>query len=525
MKSLKIIILTLISLFFLQVNAQEKNKDSIDYRFRISNLEINNKYQNFGTTFFGDNQVIYSSQAEEGGYLDLYIGDFSDSGELSNTKKIEGLSAKKTFNSNAVFTKDKKHVYFTQSVYGVTNTVHNHKDRKATVAIFRADVVSGRWKNIQPMPFNNKYYDVGHPTLSKDNTKLFFTSNMPGGFGNADIYFVDVLGNGNYSKPENMGKKVNSEFKEVFPHIQGDILYFSSNRKDEGLGGLDIYAVKILEKGKTSERLHLDPPVNSIADDFSYIFNDQKKRGYFSSNRRTGKGEDDIYSFTETRPLEFECYQTISGEVVDKITKEPLPFSEVTLFDIFDKEVGKIKTGKDGKFLFENTVCSANYRIKAVKKHLGTKEINVVTKAQHNFKNHYIIELSDDFIVMKRGKRMLDIFNIYFDYDSSKITETAATQLNKIVATMRKYPNMIIELGAHTDSRGSDAYNLKLSDERAQSTVDYIINKGAVSSDRIKGQGYGETRLINHCDNANKSKCTKKEHEVNRRSEFVITKM
>jgi outer membrane protein OmpA-like peptidoglycan-associated protein len=126
---------------------------------------------------------------------------------------------------------------------------------------------------------------------------------------------------------------------------------------------------------------------------------------------------------------------------------------------------------------------------------------------------------------MKRGKRMLNIFSIYFDYDSSKITGRAAGQLNMIVATMRRYPTMVIELGAHTDSRGGDAYNLKLSNDRAQSTVDYIVNKGEISRDRISGKGYGETRLLNHCDNEHRYKCTKKEHEINRRSEFVITHM
>ena len=530
MKTIKLYITTvLVTLFFIQVNAQDKKKDTtdkIDHRFYVNNLKINNKFPSFGTTFYGENKIVYSAQNTKKNYLDLYIGDIADNREIINSKRIENLSSKKTFSSNAVFTKDKKHVYFTKSMYGVTNTVHHDKDRKATIAIFKADVVKGgKWKNVQPMPFNSKTYDVGHPTLSADGSKLYFTSNMPGGFGQSDIYFVDVLGNGNYSKPENMGKKVNSKFKEVFPHIKDNILYFSSNRTDEGLGGLDIYAVKLLGKGKVSDRLHLDPPVNSIADDLSYIYDEKNKIGYFSSNREIGKGEDDIYSFKETRPLVFDCYQTISGEVVDAGSNQPLAFSEVTLFDVFDKEVMKVKTGADGKFLFEKATCSANYRIKAYKKHLGTTEINIVTKDTHKADNHFVLKISDNFIVMRRGKKMLNISSIYFDYDSSKINSRAATQLNKVVTTMKRYPNMVIELGAHTDSRGGDAYNLKLSKARAHSTVEYIINKGGISSERITGEGYGETRLVNHCDNAHKNKCTKKEHEMNRRSEFVITKM
>ncbi len=527
MKRIKYLLI-LIGFFSIQINAQKKEKDTvkddIDHRFYIKDIGINDKYSSFGTTFYGEGKIVYSAQNGKNNLLDLFIGTIAKDGEIVNINKVNSLSTKKTYNSNVAFTKDLKHVYFTQSVYGITNTVKHHKDRKATIAIYKADIINGKWKNVQPMPFNSKFYSVGHPTLSKDDSKLFFTSDMPGGFGGADIYFVDVLGNGNYSKPENLGKKVNSKYKEAFPHIKDDVLYFSSTRKDEGLGGYDIYAVKFLEKGKISDRLHLDPPVNSIADDLSYIYDENKKIGYFSSNRSTGKGSDDIFFFNETRPLVFDCFQTISGEVVD-INGDPLPFAEVTLYDVFDKEVKKIKTDKDGKFLFEKADCSANYKLVAFKNHLGKKEVNFVTKDRHNADNHFTIKITDDFIVMKRGKRMLNIFSIYFDYDSSKITNRAATQLNQIVATMRRYPSMVIELGAHTDSRGGDAYNLKLSNERAQSTVDYIVNRGGISRDRISGKGYGETRLLNNCDNAHKNKCTKKEHEINRRSEFVITRM
>jgi len=253
MKTIKFYItIVLVNLFFIQVNAQDKKKDStdkIDHRFYVINLDINNKFSSFGTTFYGEDKIVYSAQNHKDNLLDLYIGEIADDGQIVNSTKIESLSSK-SFESNVIFTKDGKSVYFTRSLYGLTNTVKKNRDRKATIAIFKADVTeSGKWKNIQPMPFNNKSYDVGHPTLSEDESKLFFTSNMPGGFGNADLYFVDVLGNGNYSKPENMGKKVNSKFKEVFPHIKDNVLYFSSNRTDGGLGGLDIYAVKILKDG------------------------------------------------------------------------------------------------------------------------------------------------------------------------------------------------------------------------------------------------------------------------------------
>ncbi len=523
-----ILLLLLVSVAF--TNAQEeKKKDTLkkesNERFLVKNVGINNEYSSFGTTFFGDTKIVYCAQNEKKALLDLYQGTITKNGEIINPTKIESLSTK-SFESNVAFTKDGKSAYFTRSVYGKRNTKHKNRDRKATIAIFKADITaSGKWKNIKGMPFNSKKYDVGHPTLNKDNTKLYFTSNMPGTLGDTDIFVVDVLGNENYSQPRNMGDIINSKDKEAFPHIEGNILYFSSTRQDDSYGRADIYAVKIYEDGKVSNRLHLAPPVNSIADDFSYIFNAKRKRGYFSSNRVRGKGKDDIYSFTETRPLIFDCYQDLEGEIFDLSSGKPIPNAEVILINTFNKEVSKTTTGVDGKFRFKKLTCSTTYQVTAVKKHYAKKSKEFVTTTRHNGLSKIRIGLSDAFIVMKRGKKMLNIDNINFDYDKSNIRPDAAAQLNLVVATMRRYPKMVIELGAHTDSRGGDAYNLKLSDARAQSTIRYIIDQGEISADRISGKGYGETRLLNHCDNANRHKCTKKEHEINRRSEFVITKM
>ena len=524
-KILLLVLLTCVTLIQAQSQAKDSIKKKLNERFVVRNIDINNEFSSNGTTFYGKDKVVYAAQNDKKSRLDLYQGDIGADGEILNSKKIESLSSK-SFDSNVTFTKDGKSVYFTRSVWGKSNTVKVSRDRNATISILKADVsATGEWSNIQEMPFNSKKYDVGHPTLNSNDTKLYFASNMPGTVGGTDIFVVDVLGNGNYSKPENMGENINSKYKEAYPHVQGDILYFSSYRKDDAYGKADIYAVKLYKDGSVSDRIHLAPPINSIADDFSYIFDAEKKQGYFSSNRSRGKGQDDIYSFTETRPLIFDCYQNIEGEVVDLTTGEPVPYAEVKLIDAFGEELKKITTEKDGKFLFERVICSANYEISAGRKHYGLKSKSFVTLGRHNGITEITITLSDDFIVQKRGKKMLNIFSIHFEYDSAKITTPAATQLNQVVATMRRYPRMVIELGAHTDSRGGDAYNLKLSDKRAQSTVDYIVNQGGISSDRISGKGYGETRLVNNCDNANKNKCTKIEHERNRRSEFVIVRM
>ncbi len=493
-------------------------------RFLIKNVKINNKFQNFGTTFYGidKNKVIYSSQDNKNALLDLYIGSISKDGEITNPKKLQGLNTK-SYESNVTFSRDGKTVYFTRSLYGKENTLKKDKNKLATIAIFKADVTSGgKWINVEPLSINGNY-DVGHPTLNKDNTKMYFTSNMPGGFGGTDIYVVNIKPDGTFGLPKNMGEKVNSKYTEMFPDIdENNVLFFSSNRPDEGYGGLDIYAVKIYEDGSVSDRLHLEPPVNSIADDFNYIFDYNKKQGFFSSNRTRGIGSDDIYFFTETRPLLFDCYQEINGNITDATTKQPIAFAQVELQDGNGQMIESKESSKLGLFSFEKAVCDTPYNLQVKKRHYGDELKEFITKSKHNGQTSLAIELSDSFIVKRRGKRMLNIDDINFDFDSDKIRPDAANQLDRVVNIMNRYPKMKIELGTHSDSRGRDLYNLVLSNKRALSVVRYIVEHG-IDSSRISGKGYGEKRLLNHCKNG--VKCTEKEHEENRRSEFVIIEM
>lgn len=518
LKKMKKLIFPLLLLAIGTIFAQGKGD-----RFIIKNLNINNEHLNFGTTYFGKDKIVYSSADKKSNLLDLYIGSIAEDGEIVNSKKIPSLNSS-THESNVVFTKDQKTVYFTRSVHGKTNTLNTNNDRKATISIYKADVgASGKWENITPMPFNSELYDVAHPSLSIDGKKLYFISNMPGTLGDNDIFVVDVLSDGSFGKPKNMGPKVNSKHKEMFPHIDDkNILYFSSNRIDETYGGLDIFAVKIYESGKISDRLHLEPPINSIYDDFGYIFDEVKKQGYFSSSRETGKGFDDIYFFQETRPLLFDCYQEITGKVVDNRSGKTIPYADVTLKDGAGSDLEKMTTEKDGKYSFMKAVCDTDYQLLGEKKYYAQKLKKLITASRHNGQTLMKIPLEDDFIVKRRGKQMLNIYNINFDFDKSNIRPDAAMQLERVIVTMKRYPKMIIELGAHTDSRGKDLYNLILSNKRAKSVIEYITTHG-VTSDRISGRGYGEKKLLNKCSNG--AKCTEKEHELNRRSEFVIVTM
>ena len=314
--------------------------------YTIQNLEKNSKVSDFGTSFYNEDKIIFSSSRggkfdkkwDNGqGFLDLYEGKIESNGQISNVKKLASRVNSEDHESNVSFTPDFKTVYFTgqnieteeegkvvkvrdgkpsrRSRGGRTKT---EEKKSIYFSIYKADVSSsGTWSNIESLPFNSINYMTGHPSVNKDGTKLYFASTMPGSYGESDIYVVDILEDGTYSRPKNLGAKINSEGRDGFPFIdKNDVLYFSSDIGNEGLGGLDIYAVKIYEN-TYSEVIHLGNVINTEADDFAFIINNDNNEGYFSSNREGGKGDDDIYHFVADPPIQFGCSQTLTGVITD----------------------------------------------------------------------------------------------------------------------------------------------------------------------------------------------------------------
>ena len=308
----------------------------------IKNLEINTKNSDFGPTYLGQNQLIFASPKkgfrivkdvwEQNGqrFLELYVGTINnETGEVSGQEKLKGEVNSRYHDAQAVFTKDGKTVYFTRDNY--YNKILGIDNKGWTnLAMFKATVNNeGEWINIIPMPFNNVEYSVGHPALSDDEKTLYFASDMPGTLGETDIFKVDVNQSG-FGNPINMGDKVNSTSKDWFPFVDEGVLYFTSDRSG-GMGGSDIYAAKL--KGFSPDPVLLNEPMNSASDDFAFIIDATTRKGYFSSNREGGKGDDDIYSFIEEETVEFKCKQLVTGEVRDKNTTDLLPGAEVVLSD------------------------------------------------------------------------------------------------------------------------------------------------------------------------------------------------
>jgi len=497
--------------------------------FEVENLNINDSYSNFGAAYFGENDIVFSSTKGRGMtswvnpknqnvFYNLYKGRVKDSVSLEDVRRFKPSFLSSFHESNLVFSKDLNKVYITQSnqrngrfIEGEEGTVN------LKVYKFEKDA-SGEWGEMIDLPFNSDNYSVAHPALSPDGKTLYVSSNRPDSFGDTDIYSIAINADGTYGPMTNLGPMVNSEYRESFPYLgENLVLYFSSDRPG-GMGGLDIYASKQISN-YYSEPVTLDYPINSKEDDFSFIITSAFNTGYFSSNRSGGKGGDDIYSFRQTQLLEFKCQQLVEGQVLDKERLEALSDVSVLLLDDFGNALQSTVTDLQGNYTFV-VDCNSNYSVMINHYEYYRTEKQVKTSDLTNEVNIYNLSLEKE-IVVKNEKEQLNLNPIFFEINSSYLTKDAMVELLKVVETMQKYPEMIIEIGSHTDARAEAAYNLWLSDRRAKRTKDFIVENG-IESFRISSKGFGEEELLNKC--SDDVECSEEEHAENRRSEFVIVK-
>lgn len=523
------------------------------YGYTIKNLKVNTKYSDFGPAFFGPNRLVFASsklnkkrnfkrknnydKEENTPKYDLFKGFIDLDGEIKYEKKLLNNYITKYNESNVSFSPDLKHVYFTQNNIKKGKYIKNNEDW-INLKIYRADIATdGSWVNIISLPFNNDNYSCAHPSLSEDGRILFFTSDMPGGYGKSDIYWVDIDKNGNFGEPQNVGPHVNSTARENFPYVDENILYFSSDRNDS-FGGLDIYKIPIDQIDSQPQNLGTD--INSPYDDFGFIINREKKIGYFSSNRPEGKGEDDIYYFKQELK-EPECIQHVSGVIYDEATNLPLYKAKIAIFSHNYIMISSYYVKRNGKYSFD-LACRDNYTLKAEKDgYLKTEKDIVFNKNQLDQKiDLYLkpiiklkepVEEKTEVIAEEKepslfkynhlGKEILNLKPIYFDLDEYYVTEESFDVITKAYRILRDNPEIIIEVGSHTDCRASYSYNLHLSTLRAKEVVKHLTRMG-ISRDRLKAKGYGETQLVNHCRDG--VHCTELEHLQNRRTEFLIIK-
>ncbi|SDQ78740.1 OmpA family protein [Flagellimonas zhangzhouensis] len=501
--------------------------DSTETTYDIINATESLGSSDFGPSFYGEKIVYASASKNTKGsktdewtglpFLDLFEAEKDSLGKLKNPIALRGNINTPYHESSTAFTKDGETVYFTRNNY-LNGKKRRGKNRLIGLKIYKAEKnTKGEWTNIKELPFNSDSYSVAHPTLSIDEKRLYFSSNMPGTLGKSDIWYVDILGGDNYSKPVNLGNTINTIERESFPFIsETNNLYFSSDGH-VGLGGLDIFVVSLNIKGNFSEVANLKKPLNTNQDDFGFIINETLNSGYFSSNRdgEDGSVSDDIYAFYES------CNVTIEGLVTDAITGSPVSGANVTLIDDKNNPIDNQQTSETGTYSFPvNVDCLKQYAIRVsneTKKYLPT-ETTLTTPQGKNALQVNIQLVPPDCPPEDLGCR-LDLQPIYFDYGKFNIRPDAEVELAKILQALKEYPQLKIHIESHTDSRSSSSFNLKLSENRARSTRNWLIEHG-IQSNRLTAKGYGETQLLNHCSNG--VKCSEEEHQLNRRSMFII---
>ncbi|WET03284.1 OmpA family protein [Flavobacterium sp. YJ01] len=511
---------------------QKKYMDSVAKTkplYTIKNLDINTSKSDFGATFFKDNIVFTSARDttkfseklytwNNQPFLNLYFAERNPAdGSLFNETVFLPNVMTKYHEATASFDSQGKTIYYSTNIVKKNKLVIDEA-RINNFQIIKGSIVDNKLENPQKVFFDSEEYSVGHPALSEDGQWLFFASDMPGGYGETDLYVVKIAGDGTMSSPANLGPTINTIGNEVFPFFQNGVLYFSSDGH-YGYGDLDVYESKFLADGNFTTPRNLGAPVNSNKDDFSFIIDRAGTYGYLSSNRAGGKGDDDIYSFVKGKPV---CNQSISGMAIDHKSKKPLADVTIMAYNSFSEILGETTTNFEGKYAIE-VPCNKVVKMIAAKPNYSSDDKTVETTGNNGGEIKDVnFELSnyDDLVVKKKGVEKVDVNPIYFDYDKFDITPKAIEELSKVVFIMQKFPKIIIKIESHTDSRGKDAYNLKLSDNRAKSTRDYILSQGIDPSRIESAIGYGESRLINKCKNG--VKCTEEEHVLNRRSDFII---
>ena len=634
-----------------------KNVTAIGERYNISNLALNTSNSEFGATILGDNLIFAAVKKKptlfdktykwnNESYLNIVSiplknANLNDSIVTYFSKDLKSAMHE----SNAIFTKDGKFMYFTRNNSNNGRRGKN-TDKISNIQIFRAEYLKNKWTNIVALPFNSPDYSVEHPALSLDERTLYFASDMPGTLGSFDIYSVSINGLG-YGNPINLGDKINTAKREQFPFVSDDNkLYFSSNGH-EGYGALDIFVSEI-QNNSFSKVLNVGLPVNSGYDDFAYYVDSDSKEGYFSSDRPGGKGKDDIYSLKETKDLLVEdCKQYIAGIITDADSHLVLENATVVLKNGTNQEIEKAITAIDGKFSF-TVECESNYSIFATKENYTENSKSFRILNERNKSNDGSLEIRSFEIIKKEeqialeqkraadlllaqqlkaaelvaleqkkkadaialqekkiaeanalkqkkkddalaleSKRLADLAAIqqlkkdklaadkkeaelaaakkkdklaaekkqselaaakkkekmaaivaaekdvvkdkdrliiktdpiYFDYDMWYIRKESKKILNRVVELMKKYPEMVVEIGSHTDNRGTTKFNFDLSRKRADATRAYVLDQG-ITKNRIVAKGYGESVPVVKC--IPEDSCDEEQHELNRRSEFVI---
>lgn len=480
----------------------------------VTPTAINSKQAEIGSAFFMNKYIMYSSRKTGAigtgkdsntnlPYSALYCNQVDKNGNLSRPYFFASILDSKGNEGSVTFSPNEKIIYYTKS------KVDNTKNYQLYKSIFDEECKC-KWIEEIAAPFNSTEYSIENPVVSTDGKKLYFSSNMSGGYGGYDLYVADINSDGIPLNPVNLGQRINTANDEKFPYVSPEKeIYFSSNGHN-GYGGLDIFVSKITKKN-FGIPLNLGRTINTGADEIAFILG-SKRYGYVTSNRNDGKGDFDIYRFDRQKTP-----TSIKGNTIEKQSKIALPNTIVSLFNEDGEEVTQQTTDEMGSYTFEVNPLE-NYSVLARKDgyldfgkpvDLRTDNANIFFNIELDQKDAEIKEVNNT--------KIIAIENIYFDYNKAQIKKESTLSLNKIFTVLSENPDMKISINAHTDSRGSEKYNLILSEKRAFEARQYLLQKG-ISEDRIAYKGYGKNQSISNC----KENCTEAQYSADRRVEFII---
>jgi len=528
-------------------------KDSINMSVRPNqsfakpeNLSINSKFSDFGTLIFNDtlffsssrenpakkrrfNKRLYKWNAQP--FLDIYSATVDRN---SNTLTLISPDSSSigvntiAHEASVAISNDGKTMYFSGSMLNENNKLEYNKQGTSNLKLKRATRVKGRFEVTESdknaMDFlDYDYYSIGNPALSPDNKRLFFVTCAPlsEAMGQTDIYYVDINSDGTYGEVKGI-PGINTNGRESFPFIsQKGTLYFSSDgifNGNLGLGLLDIYKVedidKIIHKEIEAKVVHLESPFNSVMDDFAFFMDESEQMdceatAYFSSNREdaNSKGDDDIYR------VKIKKTKTISGLVTDASNQSPLKDASVDLIDSSGMVLKSVLVDSTGVYNFD-VECDQTYHLRGsmdryyddLKDYTSSSEVDRVNLELRP----YPCEIS--------------INHIEFDFESDIVGEGAKRALSELFEILLTNPDIHVRIESHTDSRGSTAYNLDLSERRAQNTKSYLLGKGVKESQIISAKGFGEGCPVISEEEINKmpKEAREAEHARNRRSLFIL---
>ena len=476
--------------------------------------ELSSNVSDYGISYFKNNKVIFSSTRMEGtstidastsqGYSDLFESTYDpQKGQWSKPSKVQGTINTQFNEGTFSFDSLKNYGYYTQC------NGDKGKLRQCNIMYAHYNDATSAWESSKLFDFNSQTFRIQQPCLTPDGKTMYFSSDMPGGFGGADLYVIKKVSDSTWGKPENLGPEINSIGNEGFPSVSGDsVLIYASDGKP-GFGGLDLFKSTI-KKGKFSKPVNMMPPINSSSDDFNLVFKSNKEHGLFCSNRPGGLGDDDIYTY-DLIPV----ILTLKGNVKDKSSNKNLA-DAIIYIKGNDGSIDSVLTSSDGNYIYTKLRSNIHYNIKATKKRYmnDSKTLNVGTELySKTFDKSMGLDM--DFSLIRITRDEIKIDNIYYDYDKADLRADSKPELDKLINILKETPEVNVQISSHTDERGEKNYNLDLSQRRAQSVVNYLI-AGGINGKRLTAKGYGFAMPII------KGAKTEDDHQKNRRTTFKI---